>query len=411
MTDKEFEKLVQERMEDSDSAYVSYDDEDIITRGQRSLKRFLSRNIGFIITILAIIMVFFVSSTEGFRPIKANNKTNALLMQTWREQTGAVAGEFPEERVDLIEYDKRTYYFVIGEVDEEGNVLDWYFAYDGGIEFVLMDKKTWVLTALVIVVSIIVSYNNYISTGRQEKSRKRVIKEQLKFELAKEKIQKYQQYIPYFVMDVNNQSLEMAKREVLERANLSYEKYINNEYDRRKLPEYQRNALREADRVKINPLLTAELLRGQEKGVRGVIHMLPQSEEEHRSKTMKRKLFTQIISAFLSSFVVGFGIILGNVLLGVSYAIAVLISAIGSILIAKDYFGYEYIERIKAKTGYLIQFDNEKEKYIKKVKEEQENKVKEELKQELADQKEKQAKEENKKSKEKSKKLIDSKLQ
>ena len=42
----------------------------------------------------------------------------------------------------------------------------WYFAYDGGMDYVFRDKKFYVLTALTIVISLYVSNINYVSTRR-----------------------------------------------------------------------------------------------------------------------------------------------------------------------------------------------------------------------------------------------------
>ncbi|HZK42660.1 MAG TPA: hypothetical protein VFC73_00015, partial [Syntrophomonadaceae bacterium] len=81
------------------SAYDLYD----------GFKSFISTFLGVIVAIIGIGVVFIVSSLEGTKEIKASNKENAYLIGAWRENN---VGDFPENRVDVIRYNDKDYYFV-----------------------------------------------------------------------------------------------------------------------------------------------------------------------------------------------------------------------------------------------------------------------------------------------------------
>ena len=103
-----FNKKLKEKTNREKASFKIYEDDDVITRGQKKAKKFFSDYIGVIITIMTIIVVFVISSTEGLSPVKASNRENAMLMQTWRETLGKDEGDFPEPYVSLVEYNHQS---------------------------------------------------------------------------------------------------------------------------------------------------------------------------------------------------------------------------------------------------------------------------------------------------------------
>lgn len=330
-------------------------------------KSWISAMLGVIILIFGITLVFLLASLEGTKEVKASNRDSGKMLTIWREQIGDIGGIlFPKEKVDIIQYKDKEYYFVIDEIDDETKeILKWHFAYDGGFEYVFNDFKYYVLTSLVLAVSMFVAIINYRSTIKTEKNKISFKKTLEYYQKRKKKIENITQYIPDFCIYKNKQAYEGKKREIIEDADIDYDFYLNDNFDKSKLEKWQLKKLKKIRRIKIKKIHSSDLL--QEHGrIRTKIELLPMSEEEHLRKFIINGFFQKLLSAALGGVVIGFGIEFGNWQLGLTYGFMVVSSWIGSIMVAGEFVNTTLRNRFITKGDNLGEFYNIQDMFIKK---------------------------------------------
>lgn len=320
-------------------------------------RSWVSAFLGIIITIIGTGVIFVVASLEGTKEIQVSNAKGAEVLNYWRSITGN--NGFPEEKSEIIIYEGRQYYYMI---PEDG---DWYFAYDGGLEYIFADYKFYVLTLLTIVISMYVANINYTSTIRSMRNTDIFVRTLKHYQTKKELVEKYTQYIPEFCVYKNKQAYDIAKRDVIEEAGVQYDKYISPDFDINTLEDWQIKKLKAIKKIKVKKIHSSDLL--QEHGyVSTRITLLPMSQKEHQ------RIFTitggvqKIVSSALSGLVVAFGVVLGNWVLGITYGLTVLMSFVSAIIIATDFVTTTLRNRYLAKADLLNEFDNIKDIFINK---------------------------------------------
>lgn len=330
-------------------------------------RSWISTFLGVILTVLGIGVVFVVSSLEGTKEIQASNAMGATIMTIFRENNPGV--EYPEERVDIVEFEGREYYFVIKEDNPDTpQIEDWYFAYDGGLDYVFSDYKFYVLTAITSVVSVYVAYVNYITTTRAVMGTEAFAKTLKHYQEKKQAVEKYTQYIPDFCMYKNKQAYENAKRDIIEQAAISYDVYKQHEFDYEflsKLAPWQKKVLAKLPKIQVGKIYSSDLL--QEHGGMNFdfkVNLLPMGQKEHQRVFVFGGIIQRVLTSALSGLTVAFGIVLGNWVLGITYGISVFISFVSSIVIATDYVSTTLRNRFLAKADLLNEFDNIKEKFV-----------------------------------------------
>jgi hypothetical protein len=334
--------------------------------GYVKARTWISTFLGVILTVLGILVVFVISSLEGTKEIQAPNALSATILNVWRENN---EGLYPEARAEVIEYEGREYYFVIKFDNPDTEIIeDWYFAYDGGLDYVFSDYKFYVLTSITSVVSIYVAYVNYITTTRSVMGTEAFAKTLKHYQEKKSKIDKYTQYIPDFCMYKNRQAYENAKRDIIEEAAINYEVYKQNEFNYEylsKLLPWQKKILKKITKIRVAKIYSHDLL--QEHGGNGFefkISLLPTGQKEHQRNFVWGGILQRVLTSGLSGLTVAFGIVLGNWVLGITYGISVFISFVSAIVIATDYVSTTLRNRFLAKADLLNEFDNVKEKFI-----------------------------------------------
>lgn len=331
-------------------------------------KSFISAWFGVILTVLAMIVIFIVASLEGSRQIQASNSDSGMLLSQWRQETGQQEG-FPEEYITVIEHDNRDYYFVIDERHfETGEILSWYWAYDGGIDYVFRDYRHYVLVSITFVFSIFVSLVNYNSTIEKATQTENFKKTLLYYKKRKDEVRGHTQYLPYFCKYKNQDAYQTEKQNIVESADLNFEDYLDDKINLNELEKWQRKRLKKIKKIKIKKLKANELLYETKYDGREV-RLLPQSQEEHRKSFIYKGSVTKFITSFMSGLVAGFGIILGNWVLGLVFAFAIVLSAIGAIISAADYATNTLKNRYIGKAEMLLEFDNTKHYYEEQHKE------------------------------------------
>lgn len=328
-------------------------------------RSWISTLLGVIVTAIGVVLVFVVASLEGTKEVKASNSDSGKILIQWREATGSTDTGFPKEKVDIVNYKDREYYFIIDEINyETKEIIKWHFAYDGGIEYVFQDFKFYILTAITIAISMYVAYINYISTVKHETSTSGFAKTLLRYQKKKETIEKHTQYVPDFCIYKNKQAHENAKREIVESADINYDYYMSNDFNPNKLEKWQKKKLKKIKKIKIKKIHSSDLL--QEHGmVSTKISLLPISQTEHQQKYLLTGFIKKTISTALNGLVVAFGVVFGNWVLGATYGFTVLISYMSAVVVATDFVNTTLRNRFLAKADLLGEFDNIKDMFIK----------------------------------------------
>lgn len=321
--------------------------------------------LGVIVTVVAVAIIFIVSSLEGTKEIKASGSDSAKMLTQWREENSDKL--YPEEKAEIIEYDNKEYYFIVESVDAEtGDIEKWYFAYDGGIGYIFSDYKFYVLTGLTIFVSIIVSDINYSSTVRSVVAGAEFKRTLVHYQEKKEKIAKSSQYLPDYCNYKNKQAYEDAVRDIVEDSGLNFNEYKKGLIDVKKLEKWQQKKLLKIRKIKIRKMHTSDLLQEHGGTFSHVKTLLPQSMKEHKQRFLIKGIVQKIFSSALSGLTVGFGVIFGNWVLGLTYGLVILTSFVVAIFIATDYATNTLRNRFITKADFLVEFDNIKEKFIEK---------------------------------------------
>lgn len=324
-------------------------------------KTFISTFLGVIIAVVGIALVFIISSLEPTKEIKAPNKVNAHLIEEWRSKYPTEL--FPEEKVDLIYYKGEEYYFVIKEKNELGEIEEWYFAYDGGIDYVLYSATFYILTAITIVVSVTVSQTNYTTSINSTMNSTKFIKTLTTYQKSKERVAEYTQYLGDFCRYKNQQAYESKKRSIVESADISYSYYNSKEFDYNSLADWQKKKLDKIKKIKVKRITPSDLL--QEGRIRGyTVSLLPTAPEESKRNFFIKNVVQKIISSFLSGLTVIFGFILGEWVLGITYGFVVFMSFITANVLGNDYANNTLRQRYIAKSDLLNEFFNIKEDFI-----------------------------------------------
>lgn len=345
--------------------------------------------LGVILTVAGMVIIFVIASLEGTKEVKASKADSTKILQMWREANEKGEGDFPEEMSDIFLYKDKEYYFVVKSYvevidymyDENGDlvtngegvpltttvqVIDkWYFAYDGGLDYIFADMKFYVLTLLTIMISVYISNVNYTSTIRSVMSTTEFTETLKYYKKKKDEIEEYTQYIPDFCTYKNKQAYETAKRDIIEDAGINYKEYMKPDFDKRLLEKWQIKRLEDIKKIKVKKIHVSDLL--QEQGyISTTVSMLPISQREHQRNFLISGVIQKTITSALSGMVVAFGVVLGNWFLGLTYGLTILISFISSVVIATDFVTTTLRNRYIAKADLLNEFNNIKEQFINK---------------------------------------------
>jgi len=361
----------------------SFEDEEDILADSRIYKLYsqgrtwLSTFLGVIVTVLSVCLMFVIASIEGTKVVKAKNSDGVKILEIWREEYRGIGEEdkkFPEEREVLIPYNGKEYYFVIEEYDiETKEITKWYFAYDGGFEYIFQDYKFYVLLGFAVVLSVIVAMFNYRSTRRKEMDRRK-FRTSLKYYQDKKKlIEDKTQYLPRFCSYKNNQAYENEKMSIIQDAGIDYYKYKKDEnyLDKIKLEKWQKKKLKRIRKIRIKGLKPADLLQDHnKKTLFKTVRMLPMSIEEHELRFIISGIAQKILTAMASGFVASFGVVIGEWLLGLTYASMILMAGVSASFIASDFVNTTLRHRYIAKGDYFQEFNNICHIFIKEEEEE-----------------------------------------
>lgn len=347
-------------------------------------KTWITASIGIIITVLCAVAIYIIASIEGTKEIKASSSVSGKILTEWRLENGVEVG-FPEEKVDIMNYNGKEYYFVIEERDPETKeITKWYWAFDGGLEYIFNDYKFYVMTFISLVLSMFVASVNFTSTIRSLTQTNEFAKTLNYYQEQKEKAKPYTQYLSLFCIDKNKEAYDIAKRDIIEDAGLKYEDYVNDNYDFEKLMRWQKRKLWKIRKIKIDKLHSSDLL--QEKAPSTTkIQMLTISQSKFQTKFLTSKFLKSVLNSAVGGLSFAFGVVIENWTVGLVYALMIFMSLVSAIITATDYVETKLKARYIGKADYLIEFDNVKEKYINPIAETEKEKVIEKAENEVQD--------------------------
>ena len=347
-------------------------------------RSWITASIGIIIAILCAGAMFIISSIEGTKEVKASSSVSGKILSEWRLEKGIETG-FPEEKVDIMTYDGKEYYFVIEERDPETKeITKWYWAFDGGLGYVFKDYKYYVMTFISLVLSMFVASVNFTSTISSLTKTNEFAKTLIYYQQQKDKAKPYTQYLSLFCIDKNKEAYDIAKRDIIEDAGLKYEDYVNDNYDFEKLMRWQKRKLWKIRKIKIDKLHSSDLL--QEKAQTTTkIQMLTISQSKFQTKFLTSKFFKSVLNSAVGGFSFAFGLVIENWTVGLVYSLMIFMSWVSAVMTATDYVETKLKARYIGKADYLIEFDNVKEKYINPIAETEKEKVIEKAENEVQD--------------------------
>lgn len=321
--------------------------------------------LGVLVVIICTVLAFLLASLDGTKEIRTSNSLSGKLLNEWREKVGDVEGVlFPKEKIDLIEYNNKEYYFIIEEVNEEGNITKWYYAYDSNFTYVFQDLKYYILWTLTLILSLTVAIVNYKHTVNNQKERPK-FKSSLKYyQDQKKSSENITQHLPDFCNDKNKQAYENKKREIIEDADIDYDFYKSEKFSYDKLEKWQKKRLKKIKKIKIKRLTQSDLLQEHNGKVGKKVVLLPIGEEEHFRSFVIKKVIVNLFSLGVGGLVIGFGFKFGNIGLGLTFGSMVISSWIGAVFTAIDFVNNVLRNRFIAKGNYLREFYNTKDKYI-----------------------------------------------
>lgn len=334
-----------------------------ITDVYNKTRSWITASIGIIITVLCAVAIFIISSIEGTKEIKASSSVSGKILTEWRLENGVEVG-FPEEKVDIMNYNGKEYYFVIEERDPETKeITKWYWAFDGGLGYVFKDYKYYVMTFISLVLSMFVASVNFTSTISSLTKTNEFAKTLIYYQQQKDKAKPYTQYLSLFCIDKNKEAYDIAKRDIIEDAGLKYEDYVNDNYDFEKLMRWQKRKLWKIRKIKIDKLHSSDLL--QEKAQTTTkIQMLTISQSKFQTKFLTSKFFKSVLNAAVGGLSFAFGLVIENWAVGMVYSLMIFMSWVSAVMTATDYVETKLKARYIGKADYLIEFDNIKDKYI-----------------------------------------------
>jgi hypothetical protein len=334
-----------------------------ITDVYNKTRSWITASIGIIITVLCAVAIFIISSIEGTKEIKASSSVSGKILTEWRLENGVEVG-FPEEKVDIMNYNGKEYYFVIEERDPETKeITKWYWAFDGGLGYVFKDYKYYVMTFISLVLSMFVASVNFTSTIRSLTKTNEFAKTLIYYQQQKDKAKPYTQYLSLFCIDKNKEAYDIAKRDIIEDAGLKYEDYVNDNYDFEKLMRWQKRKLWKIRKIKIDKLHSSDLL--QEKAQTTTkIQMLTISQSKFQTKFLTSKFFKSVLNSAVGGLTFAFGLVIENWTVGLVYSLMIFMSWVSAVMTATDYVETKLKARYIGKADYLIEFDNIKDKYI-----------------------------------------------
>lgn len=326
-------------------------------------RSWITASIGIIIAILCAGAMFIISSIEGTKEVKASSSVSGKILSEWRLEKGIETG-FPEEKVDIMAYDGKEYYFVIDERDEETKeITKWHWAFDGGLGYVFKDYKFYVMTFISLVLSMFVASVNFTSTIRSLTKTNEFAKTLIYYQQQKDKAKPYTQYLSLFCIEKNKEAYDIAKRDIIEDAGILYVDYINNKYEYKMLMNWQKRKLRKIRKIKIDKLHSNDLL--QEKAQSATkVQMLTVSQSKFQTKFMTSKFFKSVLNSAVGGLSFAFGLVIENWTVGLVYSLMIFMSWVSAVMTATDYVETKLKARYIGKADYLIEFDNIKDKYI-----------------------------------------------
>ena len=213
---------------------------------------------------------------------------------------------------------------------------------------VLRDVKFWILTGFAGITAIFTSYINFTSTIEQMKATKNFLKTLKYYSDKKKEVEEYYQYIPEFCSFKNKQAYECAKRDLIEDADIIYKDYVDGNVDFKNLERWQKRKLRKIRRIKIKKITQSDLLQEKSEDKLTVRLLPVSENNKKKSflaKTTLTRLLTSFLSGFTMTLGFTLGNIVLGITFGFSIIIASVMSIVQAISYTQTELRNRYIAK------------------------------------------------------------------
>jgi len=224
--------------------------------------------------------------------------------------------------------------------------------------------KFWITWAVVFGIVLIVSNTNYELTKKQAKEEDKFMSTMKYYGETKKETMKHIDLLPAFAEDKNRQIYKTLEREIVESADLIYDRYKNGEYT--DLEEWQLKRLDEIKKIKIKKLRSTDLTQETLISSKKVYSFLPEGESEVTKKRNKGLAVKRAINTFAFLMIGGLTVSLIGWVAGITNAFGVASAWFMSIISARDYVENGLRQRMIAKADLLSEFNETWEKYVPK---------------------------------------------
>ena len=232
------------------------------------------------------------------------------------------------------------------------------------IKSTLSSYQFWVMFTMVLAISITVSFTNYSSAKEKEKEGEFFKKVLLTYGEVKQTVDNNLQYLGAFCADKNKQMYVAIQRNICLEAGIEYEDYKNNRINYDTLEKWQKKRLKALSRIHISFLTTKDLLVETKFGAVNKAKFLPTSESTNDKKFVSKIIIKKTINTLLGCLTVALSIYWGGWIAGVVSAFNILVGAIMSTIKGHVFVKTTLADRFIVKTDLLKEYYSVRDKYV-----------------------------------------------
>lgn len=258
----------------------------------------------------------------------------------------------------------------------------------GSIDFreKFYDLTFWIMWGVILVIVIFVSILTYRITKKEAKSRPDFLEIKRRYDEAKEGARPYFYLLGKFTQYKNKEILLIKQREIVESADLDYDRFIKGEYllkkpivkrvwgkpvyakynEYRLISKYQQKRMKNYNKIKIKNIYPQDLIHDSSFSIKTTYSHLPQSEQRAESHFISSKMFTRFFTTFVFLLVGTLSFSWQGWVSAFTNAFGILMSWIGAIIQANEYVESTSKARYIAQTDLLTEFTDNVSRFIDK---------------------------------------------
>jgi len=256
------------------------------------------------------------------------------------------------------------------------------------------DPWFWVIWAVVFVIAMTVVTITYRTTKKEAKEQKTFVATLKYYKEQKDLAMKHIDGLPKFCEEKNKEIYKMIEREIIESADLVYEKYKPENYyqpipkwkqiyykmahitpanDKPYLEPWQAKRLKLIKNIKIKKLRSRDLTQEYSYTKNSSYSFLPQDEKSNEHSFLMSGAVNRALNTFAFLLVGSLTFGASGWVSAITNSLGILFAWFGAVIAANDYVNNELRNRYISKGDLLSEFNNTAEKYIKEEKSDVDN--------------------------------------